>query len=248
MERKKASFRAKKAEAALAAAAASPNVASPADGSQISVSSIPAPKVRKPTGAAAHKKNRKPSTVMEPLKTESMDLSGRKMSEYETFQQLADPNSPSGSGRGKRRPAPSALPLDRPVRKVSEYEVYQQLSSPRHSETDTRRPARVSAIKARRGFSQMDDDDNPSDMDSLLQSPSTDAPESIVEEDSAVEDQISKQFDSEYDHYQALTSPIPGATGTPILGKRKRKPVINLAEAMRIEAGEEDDDEEEDDQ
>jgi hypothetical protein len=50
--------------------------------------------------------------------------------------------------------------------------------------------------------------------------------------------EIKKQFDSEYDHFQA-----PDRTPGILLGKRKRKPVNKLEEAMRIELGEEEEDE-----
>jgi hypothetical protein len=50
--------------------------------------------------------------------------------------------------------------------------------------------------------------------------------------------EIKKQFDNEYDHFQA-----PGSAPGILLGKRKRKPVNKLEEAMRIELGEEEEDE-----
>jgi hypothetical protein len=41
------------------------------------------------------------------------------------------------------------------------------------------------------------------------------------------EDELDQQFQSEYDHYQALTT-----AGSPVLGKRTRKPVFDLAAIM----------------
>lgn len=50
-----------------------------------------------------------------------------------------------------------------------------------------------------------------------------------------------KQFNSELDHSQDLS--LPGIVPGIVLGKRKRKPVNNLEEAMRIELGREEEDE-----
>ena len=122
-----------------------------------------------------------------------------------------------------------ASPASSPTtsRKMSEYERFQELASPLRS-THSKRQRRPAALRASQSFSKFTDN-NDEDEDG----------EGNDEED--VETEINKQFESEYDHFQALTSPVqtPGI----LVGKRKRKPVINLEEAMRIEAGNEDDDE-----
>lgn len=141
-------------------------------------------------------------------------------------------------------------------RKMSEYERFQQIASPQHA-TSGKRGRRPAALRASQSFSRFADDGDDEDEEEE---------ESEVEqerlhgerqengkqkegkqkekmqqehEEEDVDQEIKKQFDSEYDHFQALTSPdpIPGV----LTGKRKRKPVINLAEAMRIEAGDDDD-------
>lgn len=112
-------------------------------------------------------------------------------------------------------------------RKMSEYERFQELASPLRS-PHSKRQRRPAALRASQSFSKFNDNDD-EDEDG----------EGNEEED--VETEINKQFESEYDHFQALASPAqaPGI----LVGKRKRKPVINHEEAMRIEAGDEDDDE-----
>ena len=111
-------------------------------------------------------------------------------------------------------------------RKMSEYERFQELASPLRS-SHSRRQRRPAALRASQSFSKFADNGDEDE----------DAEEN---EDDDVESEINKQFESEYDHFQAMASPlqIPGV----IVGKRKRKPVINLEEAMRIEAGDDDDD------
>ncbi|CZR55496.1 uncharacterized protein PAC_05384 [Phialocephala subalpina] len=52
-----------------------------------------------------------------------------------------------------------------------------------------------------------------------------------ADDSSDEEDQAKRQFRSEYDHFQALSSP-----GTPALGKRQRKSFINLTAAMGSES------------
>lgn len=119
----------------------------------------------------------------------------------------------------------SPSPVVSHSRKISEYERFQQLTSPTNSHG--RRQRRPAALKASQSFSKFTDDGEEED-------------EVRVDEDEEdVEIEIKKQFDNEYDHFQALTSPdrVPGI----LVGKRKRKPVINLEEAMRIEAGDDDD-------
>ncbi len=122
---------------------------------------------------------------------------------------------------------PASGPLFTHHRKLSEYERFQQLTSPTRSHG--RRQRRPAALRASQSFSKFTDDGDEDDDDEVMDGDN--------EED--VETEIKKQFDSEYDHFQALTSPdqIPGV----LVGKRKRKPVINLEEAMRIEAGDDDD-------
>lgn len=112
-------------------------------------------------------------------------------------------------------------------RKMSEYERFQELASPLRS-AHSKRQRRPAALRASQSFSKFTDND--------------DEDEDVEENDEEdVETEINKQFESEYDHFQALASPVhvPGI----LVGKRKRKPVTNLEEAMRIEAGDEDDDE-----
>lgn len=125
-----------------------------------------------------------------------------------------------------KRPHPLAKPPFTTGRKMSEYDLYQSLTSPSASGSPLpprgRRPA---ALRASQNFIRYGADDEDDD----------DAqPDAPLEDE--VEKQISRQFASEYDHYQALASP----ESTIVLGKRVRKPVMNLKEAMAIEAEEED--------
>jgi hypothetical protein len=112
----------------------------------------------------------------------------------------------------------------------------------------SRRPA---ALRASQSFSRIisaadneDDDEEEQDdqnEDVIMMDGSYAPALNNNEEVEDVDKEIKKQFDSEYDHFQAITSP-DAASGI-LLGKRKRKPVINLEEAMRIELGEEEEDE-----
>jgi hypothetical protein len=123
--------------------------------------------------------------------------------------------------------ASSSGPTSPMGRKMSEYDRYQQLSSPLRS-THSRRKRRPAALRASQSFSKFTDEGDDVDM--------TD------DNDEDVETEIKKQFDSEYEHFRAFSPPYRGLESSNILqGKRKRKPVINLEEAMRIEAGDEDD-------
>ena len=123
--------------------------------------------------------------------------------------------------------ASSSGPTSPIGRKMSEYDCYQQLSSPLRS-AHSRRRRRPAALRASQSFSKFTDDG--------------DDVETMDDNDEDVETEIKKQFDSEYEHFRAMTPPFRGLEpGNILQGKRKRKPVINLEEAMRIEAGDEDD-------
>lgn len=120
--------------------------------------------------------------------------------------------------------ASSSGPTSPIGRKMSEYESYQQLSSPLRS-AHSRRKRRPAALRASQSFSKFTDDgDDGDDVE-------------MDDNDEDVESEIKKQFDSEYEHFRHR-----GLTTSNILqGKRKRKPVVNLEEVMRIEAGDDDD-------
>jgi hypothetical protein len=124
--------------------------------------------------------------------------------------------------------ASSSGPTSPTGRKVSEYERFKQLSSPLRP-THSRRKRRPAALRASQSFSKFTDDGDDVEM--------------MDDEDGDVENELKKQFDSEYEHFRALTPPSHRylQTSNILPGKRKPKPVINLAEAMRIEAGDEDD-------
>jgi len=123
--------------------------------------------------------------------------------------------------------ASSSGPTSPVSRRMSEYDRYQQLSSPLRS-THSGRKRRPAALRASQSFSKFTDDGDDVEM--------------MDDNDEDVETEIKKQFDSEYEHFRAFTPPFRGlATSNILQGKRKRKPVINLEEAMRIEAGDEDD-------
>jgi hypothetical protein len=123
--------------------------------------------------------------------------------------------------------ASSSGPTSPINRRMSEYDRYQQLSSPLRS-THSRRKRRPAALRASQNFSKFTDDGDDVEM--------------MGDNDEDEETEIKKQFDSEYEHFRAFTPPFRGlATSNILQGKRKRKPVINLEEAMRIEAGDEDD-------
>jgi hypothetical protein len=99
------------------------------------------------------------------------------------------------------------------ARKISAYEEWQALASPTGAVKLGKRSRRSTLAPGTPISGKGDDDED-------------------------VQGQVEKQFASEYEHYQALASP----RGEMMLGKRKRKPVFDLEEVMRIEAGEEDDD------
>lgn len=125
----------------------------------------------------------------------------------------ADDDDEDESPAPKRRNIHSSFAPQPLVRKMSEYEEYQALSSPTPSDLDRKRGRRSAALRARQSFGAVETED---------------------EED--VQSQVEQQFASEYDRYQALASPRSPA----ILGKRKRKPVINMEQVLRMEAGNED--------
>jgi hypothetical protein len=126
-----------------------------------------------------------------------------------------------GGGGEKPRPSPLTKPPYTTGRKMSEYEQFQALTSPSASGSPLpprgRRPA---ALRASQSFAQRDTDE---------ESPFEEGERGEEEE----ETQIHRQFASEYDHYQALASP----ENTIVLGKRARRPVGGLKEAMEIEKG-----------
>jgi hypothetical protein len=134
-------------------------------------------------------------------------------------------------GNSDKKPHPLAKPPFTTGRKISEYDLFQSLTSPSVSGSPLpprgRRPA---ALRASQSFSRYDANDDEDD------STQAEEPEAAFEDE--VEKQINRQFASEYDHYQALASP----ESTIVLGKRVRKPVMNLKEAMAIEAADDDDD------
>jgi len=135
------------------------------------------------------------------------------------------------SDKKDKKAHPLAKPPFTTGRKISEYDLYQSLTSPSVSGSPLpprgRRPA---ALRASQSFSRYDTNDDEDD------STQAEEPEAAFEDE--VEKQINRQFASEYDHYQALASP----ESTIVLGKRVRKPVMNLKEAMAIEAADDDDD------
>lgn len=132
--------------------------------------------------------------------------------------------------KSDKRPHSVARPPFTTGRKISEYEQFQALTSPSAGGSPLpprgRRPA---ALRASESFNRYGNDVSDSAHGEA------DGREAMLEDE--VEKQINRQFASEYDHYQALASP----ESTIVLGKRARKPVMNLREAMAIEAAGEDD-------
>lgn len=126
--------------------------------------------------------------------------------------------------------ASSSGPTSPLSHKLSEFERFQHLSSPLRS-AHNRRKRRSAALRASQSFSKFTD--NGDDVEMM----------DDEEEEEDVDTEIRKQFDSEYEHYRGgKIPPFLGLETSNILsGKRKRKPVMNLEEAMRIEAGDEDD-------
>ncbi|KAI9734782.1 MAG: hypothetical protein M1818_006769 [Claussenomyces sp. TS43310] len=124
-----------------------------------------------------------------------------------------DDSSPAPKRRHARHSLQAPL-----AHKMSEYEEYQALSSPAPSDLDKKRGRRSAALKARQSFGAMDGAMDDAD-------------------DEDVQSQVEQQFASEYDHYQALASPKSPV----LLGKRKRKPVVDMEEVIRMEANDEDD-------
>lgn len=124
-------------------------------------------------------------------------------------------------------PGPSSSDPSSPVsRKMSEFARYQPLGSPIRP-THIGRKRRPAALRASQSFGKFTDDG--------------DDIEVMDENDEDVETEIKKQFDSEY-NFRATTPPFRGLETSNILsGKRKRKPVRNLEEVMRIEAADDDD-------
>lgn len=223
MEKKKANNRARKAaeEAATAGISPATAIAAPILLGPPPVSAdgfiAPPPKIRKPTGAAAHKRNQK---------------------------RLSEPSSLAISTSGNI----TSTTVTAPSRKPSEYEIFQDLMSPTTSggTPGGRRAPRNAALKAQQSFSSLNDDDDDNDED---QEDETEEEEQLLAKQLQVDaitgaapaPATGSPSMSEYDHFKALASPIPGV----VLGKRKRKPVMNLAEAMRMERGDDDEFEEE---
>lgn len=128
-----------------------------------------------------------------------------------------------GGASEKPRPPPLGKPPYTTGRKVSEYEQFLALTSPSGPGSPLpprgRRPA---ALRASQSLALGDTDE---------ESQAEDAEQ--VEEEDWMGDMLDRQFASEYDHYQALASP----ESTIVLGKRARRPVGGLKEAMEIEKG-----------
>lgn len=142
----------------------------------------------------------------------------------------ADINTFTSSTAKSRKHAPGP-PLSR---KVSVYEEYQALSSPTHNPL-AKRGKRSAALKARRSFNVNDtspeeddlDEDVTEDMIIIAE------PEPSIKHEQEQHRNGSEQRMSEYERFQALTSP----SGGEVLGKRKRKPVIDMRQIMALEQG-----------
>jgi hypothetical protein len=195
----------KKKEANLAKKAAAARAAENGEVEELTAAPASAPTERKaaPIKAAARAPKRRRTM------NATMDGPADTDDEYDIPNASSGPTSPTG-------------------RKVSEYERYQQLSSPLRS-AHRRRKRRPAAMRASQSFSKFTDDGDDAEI--------------MEDEDEDVETELKKQFDSEYEHFRPLTPPSHRylQSSNILPGKRKPKPVINLAEAMRIEAGDEDD-------
>jgi hypothetical protein len=124
-------------------------------------------------------------------------------------------------GGEKPRPAPLGKPPYTTGRKMSEYEQFLALTSPSGPGGSPLPPRgrRPAALRASQTLAQRDTDDDSQGEDG--------------EQDEEEMDALDRQFLSEYDRYQALASPESNI----VLGKRARRPVGGLKEAMEIEKG-----------
>ncbi|KFY14458.1 hypothetical protein V492_02610 [Pseudogymnoascus sp. VKM F-4246] len=134
---------------------------------------------------------------------------------------------------GEAAEKPRSRPLGKPPyttgRKLSEYEQFLALTSPPAAGSPLpprgRRPA---ALRASQSLAMRDTDE-----ESQAEDAEQEAQVSADEEDEDPEmDDLDRQFASEYDNYEALTT-----DNTYWLGKRTRRPVLGLMEAMEIEKG-----------
>lgn len=223
MEQKKANNRARKAAESATPIGFTPPVLTvattftdPASGATVHSNGFIAPpsKIRKPTGAAAHKRNQK---------------------------------RPSESGASASPSNITTTTIIAPARKKSEYEVYQDLMSPVGTSASPagRRAPRTAALKAQQSFSSLNDDENDDEPeeDEQLQIEKQLQVDATEGGPPGLEGASSKEL-TDYEEFQALASPAPGV----VLGKRKRKPVMNLAEAMRMERGDDEESEEDDEE
>lgn len=128
-----------------------------------------------------------------------------------------------GGASEKPRPPPLGKPPYTTGRKMSEYEQFLALTSPSGPGSPLpprgRRPA---ALRASQSLALRYTDEESQTEDA--------EPE---DEEDEMDTQLDRQFASEYDHYQALVSPESSF----VLGKRVRRPVGGLKEAMDIEKG-----------
>jgi hypothetical protein len=156
-------------------------------------------------------------------------------------------------------PAPASAPL--PARRSSRAPKRRRMAiydgAGDDSDSDSRafmssplgsRSRRPAALRASQSFSKIigaadNEDDDEEELDGqnegMMTTNDSYTPAHHGNDHEEMEDfdrEIKKQFDNEYDHFQA-----PGRAPGILLGKRKRKPVNKLEEAMRIELGEEED-------
>ncbi|OBT70802.1 hypothetical protein VF21_10057 [Pseudogymnoascus sp. 05NY08] len=154
-----------------------------------------------------------------------------------------------GGAVEKPRPPPLGKPPYTTGRKVSEYEQFLALTSPSATGSPLpprgRRPA---ALRASQSLALRDTDDESQAEDTeqredTYQREEEEEPEmDALDRQFAMEyddslgpemDALARKYNSEYERYQALASP----DSTIVLGKRARRPVGGLKEAMEIEKG-----------
>ena len=154
-----------------------------------------------------------------------------------------------GGAVEKPRPPPLGKPPYTTGRKVSEYEQFLALTSPSATGSPLpprgRRPA---ALRASQSLALRDTDDESQAEDTEQREDTGQRWEEEEPEMDALDrqfameyndnlgpemDALSRKFNSEYERYQALASP----DSTIVLGKRARRPVGGLKEAMEIEKG-----------
>jgi hypothetical protein len=193
-----------------------------------------------PIDESSKRRKTKASSVPGPKRTDGSALNAGFAAAMSTGRPKRETRRPASFYDGAGSDSDNENDNDEPVqRKMSEYEQFQALTSPALNSPLGLRGKRPAALRASTSFimpdtsSEIEEEDEYQDIGTAEQSigdadvdldadEDADGEIEIGEPEEQMQNELARQFKSEYDQFQAISSPNAGI----VLGKRKRKSVL----------------------